>query len=545
MPEDFLQRTQYEKYLQNNVLGDKLSIINETVISSVNKIQEELSYSLKNYADAAIAESERLNETLTIGFLTINYNLEHVQRMIWDLSERIGHGIETVVEVLKVTHWYLGQIHDALYIPEDEKKRAKSIERGLMALKNALTNIKERDSFYVIAVKYFEEAISLYAEDYFSLYRLGYIYLKWDGHVDLGLAEKNFKESAKYAVAELNAKGLNVNNIAYNKKAEGTLLEASEAYIYAAKACYLQGKIPEAIKLAEEAWRICPILYKAGFDYCRYLAANNQFKEAAMIVKGVIKKANHFYNDVKEDDILKSNVAIVKILKQLEDEALVEAKEEYDSCRVVVSNTARTYMDLIKRKIAQNTYCEAREAINMLQKIDFWQVDHGARIKDGVVLAEEPSVIEFYGTFIDFSKFEMESVAAIPVATALSKNISLEKEMRLLQKELDAVSKEVNKHDEEHNLYVYSVKFTVFVGVIPSLIVAFFLEKILPTWLVLIPLVLFLGRILGDIIPPDQSERENAHAEKKALEDKMDRINREIETTRKMTMITNIGAIAK
>lgn len=132
------------------------------------------------------------------------------------------------------------------------------------------------------ALKYLLKAEELEPEDYFTLYRIGLIYLN-SPNCDISKAEIYFKKSAKYAIVETNEGATISNNILMldvNSKFEDQLkesdkikIEAAESYVLAARCCFLQNKFEEAAELAHKAFLVVPNMVEAGFLEAQALSA--------------------------------------------------------------------------------------------------------------------------------------------------------------------------------------------------------------------------------------------------------------------------------
>ena len=323
---------EYRKYLQNqNYVNQIDKAIRETgemnaavVTIQSQQVQDAIQVSSQRQRDAIIQSSNAICSTLESGFSDLNYGLQDVKQEINGLSNLVGHGFSLLLEGQKMTNQYLGQIQNLLRIPDSQKQRVYHIEEGMKYLQNAFRQSSNSD-FYTDALDEFKKSEAIEKKDFFSLYHIGFIYLKSNKHLDPKTAEAYFRNSARYYLAEALVSGTTVsNNLLTTHK--GFLLEAAEAYLFAAEACYIQEKFSEAAQLAAEAWQTLPALTKAGFMHSKYLAANNQVNEATKNLEKVIRENRYFSMEVLSDLDLISKPEIVNLLFKLRVEAVQDAK---------------------------------------------------------------------------------------------------------------------------------------------------------------------------------------------------------------------------
>ncbi|MCK9402825.1 MAG: hypothetical protein M0Q26_05450 [Chitinophagaceae bacterium] len=449
--------SQYGKYLQNqNYVNQIDNAIRQTgemnaavVAIQTKEVQNAIQVSSQKHREAIEHASDAICSTLESGFTDLNYNLENINDGIHGLSNLVGHGFSLVVEGQKITHAYLGQIQNLLRIPDSQKQRVYHIDEGMKYLQNAFRQNSESD-FYTDALEEFQAALEKEKKDFFSLYHIGFIYLKSTKHLDPKNAEIFFKNSARYYLAEALVNGTNVSNnlLQFHK---GFLLEAAEALLFGAEACYLQEKFSAAVELAAEAWKTFPDMTKAGLMQAKYLAANQQVAEAVKILEKAIRINRFLSMEVLPDLDLNSKPEILNLIEKLRIEAVQEAKAKYELCsKVILPNSiATSRLSLIDKLIKHETFLEAKEATDLLLVSNTWTISSGANISSqGQVLAKISSQ-EFTGSIIDFVKFERERVLALPRANNLIRIEEIERQKASIQNEINGLQSQVDSQNSE------------------------------------------------------------------------------------------------
>jgi tetratricopeptide (TPR) repeat protein len=444
---------QYRKYLQNqNYVSQIDNAIRETgemnatvVAMQSREVQDAIHVSSQRQREAIIQLSDGICSTLENGFYELNNNLGDLKDGINGLSNLVGHGFSLIVEGQKITHQYLGQIQNLLRIPDSQKQRVYHIDEGMKYLQNAFRQNPESD-FYTDALEEFQAALEKEKKDFFSLYHIGFIYLKSTKHLDPKIAEIFFRNSARYYLAEALVGGTNIsNNLLQTHK--GFLREAAEAFLFGAEACYLQEKFSAAVELAAEAWKTFPNMTKAGLMQAKYLAANQQVAEAVKILEKAIRINRFLSMEVLPDLDLNSKPEILNLVEKLRIEAVQEAKAKYELCiKVILPNSiATSHLTSIAKLIEVETFLEAKEAIDLLLVEKKWTISSGANISSQGQVIAKISAQEFTGSVIDFVKFERERILALPKANNLIRIEEIEKQKKQLDDEFEGQKNVIEK----------------------------------------------------------------------------------------------------
>jgi hypothetical protein len=453
---------QYRAYLQNHNYVNQIDNairetgeMNATVVAiQTREVHNAIQVSSERHREAIIQASNAISSTLESGFSDLTFSLEEIKHGISRLSHLVGHGFSLLVEGQRITHQYLGQIQNLLRLPDSQKERVYHIEEGMKYLHNAFKQGADSD-FYQDAFDEFNESKGgeqKDIKDFISLYYIGLIHLNSRSPQLLSpqKAESNFRKSARYYLAEHSVGGTNFSNHLLQSN-NNFILGAAEAYLHAADACYLQEKISEAVELAKEAWKTLPELTKAGFMQSKYLAADNQVKEAVSILEKVIRTDRFLIKEVRPDFDLISKPEVIELIEKLRVEAVQEAKAEYQLCSrgILPNSIATSYLESVNKLIEPETFLEAKEAIDLLLVSKTWTISSGAHITpEGQVLAEISSQ-GFTGSLIEFVAFERERVLALPRARNLIRVEEIKKQKAAIQNEINALQAQVDSTHSE------------------------------------------------------------------------------------------------
>lgn len=219
----------------------------------------------------------------------------------------------------------------------------------------------------------------------FALHRIGLIYLYSPKHLELNKAEEYFKKAAKHAVAESNvgasittnylSADLNKNLTEQKPTIDSIKLQAAEAYMFAGRSCYIQGKLNEAVEYASKAFNLFPQLVEAGFIQAKALAANNNDSQAAIVLEKVINTDRFYSLKTLSDLDLCPKPSILSLLKKLQKEATDEAIKKLHYCKeqIIEGSNAIEFLNKIERLINKDTYLTSKKAIDLFKKVKDWK----------------------------------------------------------------------------------------------------------------------------------------------------------------------------
>ena len=326
----------------------------------------------------------------------INFNISELRGEITEMASMLDWRLSLLIEEQRLTNQLLGHIAQLLRIPDSQKQRVYYIEQGLKYLKNAILE-GTSSTFYADALEGFKEAERIERKDYITLNRIGQIHLYSKDHLDIALAEQYFLKSAREAFAEANANGTTTSrhltpyghqSVIYSTNPFNAAM--AEAYLYAGRSCYLQGKLTAAIEYAAKAYSLFPEFVEAGFEQAKYLGANNQDPEAAVVLETVISKDRYFAVKTLSDGDLATKPSILKLLAQFHAQAIARATREYDTCAKVVRNgsLASSILEEARSHITANSFLSGMKALDLLNAN--YQLQYNEHNKDGERIRRRP-----------------------------------------------------------------------------------------------------------------------------------------------------------
>jgi tetratricopeptide (TPR) repeat protein len=403
------------KYLQNQDYVNQIDLSvretgsNNAAISKIisYEIQQSINASGQNTEEAILRSSDSIRESIEIGFS--------------DLNNAIGIGFSIMLETQRITNILLEEVKDLLRISDRQKDRIYFIEEGMKFFlaggKKPLTH-----EYYSKALDKFKKSLAIEEDDFFSHYYIGFIQLYTPKNLNYSFAEKSFKKAAYFLVVEAEVGGTNVSrNI--KRSSVNFWLEAKKAYLHAAHACYKQGKMSEAVLLAEEAGKSYPDSADSYFMQSKYLLLDNKIEKAVIILEKAIRQNPNCYVYAGGDEDLGKEPQIIFLLERFFDTLMNEVIAKLNFWDKTISQHPRKSMTLsqfnrTKEKIQDISYLKLIKLKESLLVSSQWTLEEGAVIKNGKVVPEI-SKLQFVGTVIEFAVFELECVLAIPIARKL------------------------------------------------------------------------------------------------------------------------------
>lgn len=399
---------QYLTYIQNQsfinqideVVRDTGKMNADVIAIQSREVQNAINTTSQAQREAIIASSNAICASFESGFAEVNYNLSGIQDDIYRMCNLIGHGFDLLLEQHKITNIYLGRIENLLRIPDSQKQRVYHINEGMKYLQNAFNQSANSD-FYTDALEEFQASQVIEKKDFFALYHIGFIYLKSTKHFDPKSSENYFRNAARYYLAEAIVGGTNVSTNLL-KSNRGFILEATEAYLFAAEACYLQERFSDAAGLAEEAWKTLPEIVKAGFMQAKYLAANNQVGKAVNILEEIIRKDRFISLDVLSDIDLISKTEVRNLLEKLRLEAYNESSQLLAECKkhIIEESVIQREIDEIEELVLKKSFLHCKRAVDLLSDAiertfsDIFKTNNKGLFKSNRNLNELPSILK-------------------------------------------------------------------------------------------------------------------------------------------------------
>ena len=387
--------SQWERYIQNQAYIDDLqnSIEQHSIdFSSIVRIQtQDLKYLIKTSSseqiDAIMKSTSVVCSTLDYGFelLADNFselsnNIRELQSELNDVASLLDWKLSLVVEQQRITNLLIGNIAILLKIPDIQKERQYYIEQGVKFLKNAIFN----NEFYNDSLNNLLKAEQLEPTDFFTLHRIGIIYLYSNKNLALEKAENYFKKAAKYAEAESKvgqsitknylASDIHKNLLEQQPSSDSIKIQAAEAYLFAARTCYIQTKFTEAADLAGKGFSLVPKMVEAGYTQAKALAAANDEFQAAIVLEKVINLDPLYSLKTSLDLDLCTKPSIQKLLAKFQFETTQKANQLFLECKKlqISGSNASGYLDIILELINRNSFLSSKKAIELIDKKRKW-----------------------------------------------------------------------------------------------------------------------------------------------------------------------------
>lgn len=333
------------------------------------------------------AGTEAICGKLTSGFSLMSDHLHDISYDIKDLHSEVSAmaamldwKLSLLVEQQRLSNLLMGNIAQLLRIPDIQKERQYYIEQGVKFLKNATLD----QAFYEDALRNLRKAVSIEPTDFFALHRLGLVHMYSTEHLDLEVAEDYFRRAAKYAMAEAGVGGSAIqaalvgdvgkNLLDQLPTAKTLTLQAAESYLFAARACYIQGNLSGAADLAGKGFCLAPALLEAGFTQAKALAALNRDSEAITVLEAVIRTDRFYSLKVLSDLDLCPRHSTQDLLQRLRIEATAQAADGFGACKPwrIPNSAATSYLEDIERLLGEDAYLPARRALDLLDSVRTW-----------------------------------------------------------------------------------------------------------------------------------------------------------------------------
>lgn len=379
---------QWGDHLQNEAFVTDLKKIARQQSNSFN---ETIKHASQNEVAAIQQSTKSICGSIESGFERVNDQLGDINWRLNDLNEGLGNlqalldwKTDVIIEELKISNVFLGNITRLLQIPDSQKQRAYHVEQGLVYLKNAIQE-GPKSLFYSDAHEELLKAKSIEEKDFFSLHKLGLIHLNSIKYLDPAKAESYFTASARYAKAFASALPANSPNVlSLRVQSDGNqtftktslLEEATTALIYASRCCYISQNLNQGIIYAEEALRIEPNNPEAGLQLAKMHSAAGHLSEAADAIERVLKSNYYYAVKVLNDYDLISKLPIQTKLNEITKNTLLIADIEYNKCKdaLVPGSQATKKLEAVTAQIIRRDYLSAKMALALLSEKQNWEL---------------------------------------------------------------------------------------------------------------------------------------------------------------------------
>jgi len=383
------------KYTNSNIqelsstISHKMDYVAQGLTSSLEKgfTQMEIGLGKANQQLSNINSNlSGIGNSITKGLSDIRAGQIHTQELLESFRKQVGKSFELVIQKIELSNIYLSAIYQEMKIPEFQRERRYYMEQGIKYIKIA---IKENDKlYYEDAVNAFQKAIEISPDDYFSWFYLGYIYLNSTYFLDINKAKESFEHYIHYVRPEIES-----------SKQTRLIYQLDSVYLYMAEISYIKGELDDAVEWTN---RCVATNEKVIFLKAKYLSAScdNSHKcyMAAQLLKEIINKNPFLSLQVLEDADLINNDSVITMLNLLKNEAVSRAKSmvnvikakcmEYDGFSQAFTEVLR-----IEKDLQSETYLEACEAINNLNKRSNWVIKN-------LQLSFSSSIIDYCNNYI-------------------------------------------------------------------------------------------------------------------------------------------------
>jgi tetratricopeptide (TPR) repeat protein len=256
---------------------------------------------------AAIAEinTARRNAAAIVG--AIERSTDSLSEAVYTVGQTLDHRLTVLIDQNRIGHLLLRNVSELLRIPDFQKERLHYIQQGFKHYQNASID----PSLMQDALSNLKKAEERELSDYVVLHRIGMIYLYSQDHIDAPAAEEYFLRAARYAAVEAEPAAARVafvlsgnSNDALSEHTTDLVRVkrlAADASLQAGFACYLQRRLPDAIKHSRRAIELYPEYALAQFNCAKFWAAAGQMEQAIHILEPLIR-ADPIYSVSAADD---------------------------------------------------------------------------------------------------------------------------------------------------------------------------------------------------------------------------------------------------
>ena len=290
-------------------------------------------------------QTSLIEENLAIACYSIEYGIKRLNLVIERTNDILVNGFDTInaklllmIEEQRLGNVLLDNIAQLLRIPDVQKERQYLLENGIKFLKNAVYD----NDLFEHALDNLLKAKSIESTDYFTLHRIGQIYLFSPDHIDFKLAEKHFRQAYKFAIVETRENAVQTKNYLDSNlddrkdlkkqvgQIPGILHQAVECLIYASIASYLQGNFAQAVLDMEQVDELTPNRGEIQFLLAKYLAAAGEKHQILVHIVNAIYENTSYAIKVATDCDLAHLPETRNALQKIRDSQHEQAKEWKD-----------------------------------------------------------------------------------------------------------------------------------------------------------------------------------------------------------------------
>jgi tetratricopeptide (TPR) repeat protein len=426
---DYLQNKEYFDSLAfeltdvlNYKLNEAQNVMVDTSVNAIKKFEKIVGNLEENWKEGLGYLKEQITE--------LNDNQVNTIEAINQMSFLLDEHLIQIIDLQNITNKYLGKIVDLLRIPDDQLKRAYYIDQGLMFYINAARE-DSKSSFYELAMTEFNKSLKIEENDYFTLFRVGLIYLFSEKYLNFDKAIEYFLNSAKFSKAAIVANGTHALNT-FNSSSVSYKVDLANAYYHAGLSYYIKGEFLVAADYCSKAYSYDSQSLQYLIAQAKYLSATNEdvhVLEACKLMSRAIELNRFCYLELNNDKhFLKDKfIHLRNDLKITVNNRLKENLDAIYKTKIELS-LANDILSEIKKLLSRDEFLPGMKGLDLIQakyKWSFYQPTLKESKIDGrivtQVLAEDYKLDDTIYNFVSHEN-ETEATKAKLINQAQEKN---------------------------------------------------------------------------------------------------------------------------
>lgn len=284
---------------------------------------------------------------------SVGSRIDRLSFQMNELATVMSREFTELIMLQQVTNSLLSDIQDLLKIPDIQKERHYHIEEGLKYLKTALLEENINSDFFLDSLESFSKAIEIEPKDYFSHFHIGFILMFSGNASNPEQAITHFGQSARYALAEENARTTTYNALTkshLSQKKSSLHSMAAEAYFYSAEASKKLQKTNEAILYFDKCLSIIPDFNLVKYEKAKCLFITGDKTKSIDLLEQIIREDRYFAVRIINDKMLALDLDVIRLLKKLYLEEIDRLSQNENSINCHISGN---YKSQVKPRLDQ------------------------------------------------------------------------------------------------------------------------------------------------------------------------------------------------
>lgn len=305
---------QREQYVQDITQNAELQ--SNRIIQNIKNSANDISSAVYKSALYLAGSIDRLEETIKT---EIRASTDAIVNEITELKDVIDFKLSIIIKQNEITNYYLKEINSWIQLSDEQKARMIDIHEGLQFLNIALSE-GQNSEWWEAALNYFNNAITLKKDDYFTHQQIAFVYYCSNNHRNLEKALYHFNESARFTYVYYKSGGTNLSSVnPQNGSYQDFLIET---YFQAANTCYwMQDQDPiylnKAVDYIDKILLLQSQNSKALFFKAKYLSKIGESLQASRLIEDAIMIKNQIWIETIDDEDLMSNPEIINTLGKI------------------------------------------------------------------------------------------------------------------------------------------------------------------------------------------------------------------------------------